>query len=163
MGFTFAPYRFVIANERFWTAFGVTLRRLVIGVAAEPVPCGYDGVPLSKDERNSRAQGLRLVLHHRDDLPRRAGADLLLVQNLGLIDTVWALVLPGGMNVFNAVILMNFFRAFRARSRNPPLLDGAGQFRILAQLFLPLSLPSLATITLFSFMNHWNAWMDGRI
>ena len=164
MGFTLAPYRFVIANTKFWTAFGVTVKRLLLGVPINLTLAILMAYPLSKDESVFPARRIYVwffiivMIFNGGLVPT-----YLLVQNLGLIDTVWALVLPGGMNVFNAVILMNFFRGIPREIEESALLDGAGQLRILVQLFLPLSLPSIATITLFAFMGHWNAWMDGRI
>ena len=80
-----------------------------------------------------------------------------------MLDTIWALVLPGAVNVFNTLILMNFFRNLPKAIEESALIDGAGQFTIMWKIFLPLSKPSIATITLFSLINNWNSWFDGLL
>ncbi len=88
----------------------------------------------------------------------------ILVQNLGLINTVWALVLPGAVNVFNMILLLNFFRTGVPKSlEEAALIDGAGHFRILFKIYLPISLPALATVGLFTMVGQWNSWFDGLI
>ena len=87
----------------------------------------------------------------------------IVVQNLGLIDTIWALVLPGALPIFNMVVMLNFFRNLPKELEEAALIDGAGHWTILWRIFVPLSTPSIATITLFCIVNHWNAWFDGMI
>ena len=163
-GFTLAPYRFVISNAKFWTAFGITLQRLIIGIPISLALSVLMAYPLSKDEQTFPARKkymwlfLIVMIFHGGLVPT-----YLLVKNLQLIDTIWALTLPSAMNVFSSVILMNFFRGIPKEIEESAIIDGAGHPRILAQIYIPLSLPSIATITLFSFMFHWNSWMDGRI
>ena len=163
-GFSLAPYRYVMTNDKFWTAFAVTLKRLAVGIPINLTLSLLMAYPLSKSEKYFPARKIYMMffivvmLFHGGLVPT-----YLLVRNLGLIDTVWALVLPTGMNVFNSVILMNFFRGIPPELEESALLDGAGHFRIMTQIYLPLSLPSIATITLFSFMGHWDDWMSGRI
>lgn len=87
----------------------------------------------------------------------------LLISKLGLRDTIWSLVLPGALPVFNLVLMLNFFRQVPRELEEAALIDGAGHLRTLMQIYLPVSLPSIATITLFCIVNHWNAWFDGMI
>lgn len=87
----------------------------------------------------------------------------LLVMNLGMLDSIWALVIPSAVNVYNSIIMMNFFRGVPREIEESAMIDGANQFVIMTKLFLPLAKPCIATITLFTFMMHWNSWMDGRI
>jgi putative aldouronate transport system permease protein len=163
-GFTLAPYRYVLNNGKFWAAFGVTFRRLAIGVPVNLILSVLMAYPLSKEERRFPARKVYIwfflicMIFNGGLVPT-----YLLVRNLGLIDTIWALVLPSGMNVFSSVILMNFFRGIPKEIEESALLDGAGHLSIMLKLYLPLSAPCIATITLFAFMGHWNAWMDGRI
>jgi len=163
-GFTWAPYTYVMKNEKFWTAFLVTFKRLLLGVPLNVLLATLMAYPLSKPVTTFPARRIYMwfflftMIFNGGLVPT-----YLLVKGLGLIDSIWALVLPMSLNVFHAVILMNFFRGIPVEIEESALLDGAGHGRIMLQLFIPLAMPSIATITLFSFMIHWNAWMDGRI
>jgi putative aldouronate transport system permease protein len=85
------------------------------------------------------------------------------IKTLGLIDTFWALVLPGAIPVFSVILLLNFFRGIPKEIEEAALIDGCTHWRILWRIFLPLSAPAIATITLFALVGHWNSWFDGLI
>lgn len=87
----------------------------------------------------------------------------LAVKYTGLIDSILALILPSAVNVFNTVVMMNFFRGLPKDLEEAAFIDGAGHFRILFTIYFPLSLPSFATLTLFTLVGHWNSWFDGMI
>ena len=87
----------------------------------------------------------------------------MLIRNLHLMNTIWALVLPVAINVFNMVLMMNFFRAVPKDLEEAALLDGAGHFRTLILVYLPVSMPAIATISLFTMVSHWNSWFDGLL
>ena len=72
-------------------------------------------------------------------------------------------MLPGALPVFNLVLMLNFFRQVPQELEEAALIDGAGHIRTLVQIYLPVSLPAIATITLFCLVNHWNAWFDGML
>jgi len=163
-GFTLAAYRFVMKSSQFWAAFLVTIKRLLIGVPLNLLLTILAAYPLSKEDTIFRQRKYYMWLY-MFVMIFNAGLvpTYLLVKDLGLIDTVWALVLPTGVNVFNIVLIMNFFRGIPREIEESALVDGAMQHTILFKLYLPLAAPSIATVTLFSFMGHWNSWMDGRI
>ncbi|MEG0153707.1 MAG: carbohydrate ABC transporter permease, partial [Cellulosilyticaceae bacterium] len=85
----------------------------------------------------------------------------MVIKELHLLDTIWALVLPGAVSVWNVVLLLNFFRQIPKELEEAALIDGAGQFTILVKVFLPIAVPSLATILLFTMVGQWNSWFDG--
>jgi putative aldouronate transport system permease protein len=87
----------------------------------------------------------------------------LVVRNLGLINTLWALVLPGALPVWNVILLMNFFREVPKELEEAAIIDGASYWNTLWYIYLPLSVPALATLTLFAAVGHWNSWFDGMI
>ena len=163
-GFTLAAYQFVMENEMFWRAFSVTLERLAIGVPLSLMLTILAAYPLSKDEKFFPQRKIYMWLF-MFVMIFNAGLvpTYLLIKDLNMMDTIWALVLPTGVNVFNMVLMMNFFRGIPHEIEESALVDGARQHTILWKLYLPLAKPSIATITLFTFMNHWNSWMDGRI
>lgn len=87
----------------------------------------------------------------------------LLVRNLGLMDTIWALVLPGAVPMFNVIILMNFFKGIPNALEEAAQVDGATPPYVLFRIYIPLAKASIATIALFSIVGHWNAFFDGKI
>lgn len=87
----------------------------------------------------------------------------LVVTRLQLTNTLWALILPSAVSVFNTILMMQFFRAIPKELEEAAYMDGAGYMRSLITIYLPLSLPSLATLSLFSMVWHWNSWFDGLI
>lgn len=163
-GFTLAAYKYVMQNSMFWRAFGVTITRLAVGVPLGLLLTILAAYPLSKEEQYFPARKIYMWLF-MFVMIFNAGLvpTYLLIKDLKMMDTIWALVLPMGVNVFNIVLMMNFFRGIPREIEESALVDGAKQHTILWKLYLPLAKPSIATITLFTFMGHWNSWMDGRI
>lgn len=163
-GFTLAAYKFVMANEQFWHAFRITFERILIGVPLGIAFTVLAAYPLSKEEKAFRGRKIYMwlflfvMIFNAGLIPT-----YLLIKDLNMMDTMWALVLPTGVNVFNVVLMMNFFRGIPKEIEESALVDGANQLTILCRLYIPLAKPSIATITLFTFMTHWNSWMDGKI
>lgn len=85
----------------------------------------------------------------------------IVISKLGLINSIWALTLPGAMNVSYMILMMNFFRGIPNEIEEAAVIDGANQAQVLFRIYLPMSLPSLATIILFATVANWNVWMDG--
>jgi putative aldouronate transport system permease protein len=85
------------------------------------------------------------------------------VSQLGLIDNIFALVFPYSVQVFNIVLLLNFFRNVPKEIEEAAVIDGAGQWRILWQIYVPISKTALATLVLFVTVFNWNSWFDGMI
>ena len=79
------------------------------------------------------------------------------------MDSIWALILPGAVPVYNVIILMNFIKSLPASLEESALIDGANPLQILLQIIIPLSKASIATITLFSLVGHWNEYFQGKI
>jgi putative aldouronate transport system permease protein len=87
----------------------------------------------------------------------------MVVRFTGIMDSLWALILPMAVNVFNIILMLNFFRSLPRDLREAAFMDGASHPTVLFRIYLPLSLPSLATITLFTIVFHWNEWFYGLI
>jgi putative aldouronate transport system permease protein len=85
----------------------------------------------------------------------------ILITNLGLKDTIWSLVLPGAFGAYNLILIMNFFKTIPKALEEAAFIDGASFFNIFWRVYLPLSLPGLATVGLFIMVGHWNSWFDG--
>lgn len=87
----------------------------------------------------------------------------LLVQSLGLTDTYLALILPSAISVFNILVLRAFFMSISPELTDSARIDGAGDWRILWQIVLPLSRAVVAVITLFYAVGYWSAWFNASI
>src|SRR5450756_2315717 len=84
----------------------------------------------------------------------------LLVSSLGLIDSYWALILPGAVSAFNVLILRNFFMGIEPAVIDAARLDGAGDWRILAKIVMPMSRAAVAVVALFYGVGYWNAFFN---
>ncbi|HEY0828651.1 MAG TPA: carbohydrate ABC transporter permease [Bacilli bacterium] len=84
----------------------------------------------------------------------------LLVKELGLLDSVWALIVPGLISAFNLIIMKGFFEQLPEAIDESARIDGAGEVRILMSIVLPLSMPIIATVGLFYAVGHWNSFFD---
>ena len=82
------------------------------------------------------------------------------IVELGLVDTPWALILPGMLSTYNMIILKSFFQSLPNELEEAAIIDGANDFQVLLRVYLPLSMASLATLTLFYAVGKWNSFQD---
>ena len=87
----------------------------------------------------------------------------MVVSKLNMINTIWALVLPGAVPVFNVILMVNFFKGVPVSLDEAASIDGASPLTVLVKIYLPVSLPALATVALFSIVNHWNDYFSGLL
>lgn len=162
--FTTQAYRFVLDNPAFIRSFGISLLRVVVGVPINMIMTILVAYPLSRSSTEFRARGffawffLITVLFSGGLIPW-----YMVIRQTGLIDKFWALIIPGALPVLNVILLANFFRGIPKELEEAAAMDGAGHWTILIRVLLPLSLPILATLTLFVAVGHWNSWFDGLI
>jgi len=162
--FTMSSYRYALSKPEFLQGFLVSVKRVGIGYILSMVLTIMTAYPLAKERTSFR---YRHIYAWFFIITMMFGGGLIptymTIKELGLLDTIWALVLPGAVQVFNVILLMNFFRNLPKEIEEAALIDGAGQWRILVGIFIPLSMPAIATITLFTVVHHWNSWFDGLI
>jgi putative aldouronate transport system permease protein len=162
--FNFKAYEYVMDNMDFWKSVLVSSRRVLLGVPINVILAILAAYPLSKPDDTFPARKyyvafiLIAMLFSGGLMPT-----YFIVAKTGLIDTIWSLILPGAVPIFSIIVLMNFFRGIPSELEESVRLDGANQLQILTKIFIPLSKPSIATITLFSLIGHWNSWFDGLI
>jgi putative aldouronate transport system permease protein len=162
--FTMEPYIYVLEREAFWKAFGVTMLRTSLGTLINVVLVILLAYPLAMSNEKLRARTVYVwfffftMLFNGGLIP-----GYVLIKELGLMDTIWALILPGAVTVFNIILMLNFFRQVPEELEDAANIDGAGHWRTLWQIYVPVSVPAVATITLFCLVGHWNAWFDGLI
>ena len=162
--FTMQSYKYVVGKVQFLTAIWISVKRVVLGVSIGMVLTILAAYPLSKEKTNFRLRTLYAwlfvftILLNGGLIPW-----YITIRNVGLLDSIWALVIPTAVPVFNVVLLLNFFRNLPREIEEAAFVDGASHWTILFKIFIPLSMPALATLTLFSIVGHWNAWFDGLI
>ncbi len=162
--FTTKSYDFVTAKPAFGESFRISVKRVLVGVPINMLVTILIAYPLSKENRQLHFRRFYVwffvitMLFSGGLIPW-----YMTIAKLGLIDSFWALILPCAVSVYNVIILMNFFRQIPNEIMEAAAMDGASHFRTLFQIVVPLSLPSLATLTLFSVVMHWNSWFDGLL
>lgn len=160
--FTMASYEYVISGGRFLRAMAISIERVFWGTLLNLGLMVITAYPLSKDELVGRKFFVAFFF-----ITMLIGGGMiptyLLVSKMGLKDTIWALILPGALPVYNMIILMNFIRGLPHEIEEAAWIDGANAFQTLVLVISPLLGPSLATVGLFSMVNHWNDWFNGII
>lgn len=162
-GFNLNAYRKIFQNHYLLDSFWVTIKRMVLGTAFSMILTVLTAYPLSFSSREFPGRRIYVVFYFISMM--FSGGIIpqyMLISNLHLMDTIWALVL-GGVPVFNVIVLLNFFRQLPRPLYESARMDGASHLRILMEIYLPLSLPSLATLGLLSLVGHWNDWFGGLV
>lgn len=162
--FTLASYEFTAGREGFWTSMLTSLKRIAIGTPLNLLLTILVAYPLSKESKQFR---FRIIYAWIFFLTMLFNGGLIpwyvTIKELGLLDSIWALVLPGAVPVFSIVLLLNFFREVPRELEEAAIIDGAGQWMTLWRIYVPISMPAIATLALFSMVEHWNSWFDGLI
>jgi len=163
-GFTLDSYRLVMSRNTFWTAFGWTILRVLLGTPISLVVMILMAYPLSI--RGKKFYGKKIYVSMCIIAMFFSGGlvpTFQVIVGLGMFNTIWALVLPPAMNVWSMILLLNFFRRVPDDLIEYASIEGAGHIRKLLFIVIPLSVPAIATVTILTVMFHWNAWFDGLI
>ncbi|WP_304433378.1 carbohydrate ABC transporter permease [Acutalibacter muris] len=163
-GFNLAAYQTMFSNPIFLNSFFVSVFRTVVGTAINLFVTILAAYPLSKE--NNELRGRKWIsLFFITPMMISGGLipTYLLVNKLGMIDSIWSLIIPGCLPIGNVVLMMNFFRGINKSILEAAYIDGANEFSILTRVVLPLSTASIATITLFQMVAHWNDWFGATI
>lgn len=160
--FSLEAYAYLMRKPDFFHSVWISVLRVLIGTAVNMILIVLTAYPLSKSSANFSKRNIYMVYFA---ITMFIGGGLIptymVIKQLGLLDSFWVLVLPCAVNIWNIIIMMNFFRGLPHAIEEAAAIDGASHWRILFQIFLPMSLPSLASLLLFSMIGHWNAWFDG--
>ncbi len=154
-GFHVDAYKYVLADDAIWRAYGNTIRYTVVGTLVSLSVTSLTAYVLS-----IRTYSLKrpLSLFFTVTLFLNGGMipTYLMISNLKLINTIWAIALPPAMSLWYVVILRTGFGGVSEELREAALVDGANDLRIFLQIVLPLSKAALATIALFAAVGYWN-------
>ena len=160
--FSLSAYEYLIQKKDFFHSVSISAWRVLIGTLINMVLIVLTAYPLSRPATHFKARKWYMLYF---SITMFIGGGLIptymIIKNLGLLDSFWVLILPGALNIWNVIIMMNFIRGLPHAIEEAAFVDGANHWQTLFQVGLPMSKPSIASLLLFSMIGHWNAWFDG--
>ncbi|ADO56703.1 carbohydrate ABC transporter permease [Paenibacillus polymyxa] len=164
VNFTTAAYTKIIDDAQFWRSFGISVLRVVLTLLLNMILIVLMAYPLSKSKREFKGRNIYMnvmifaMLFSGGMIP-----SYLLIKNLDMLNTIWSLVLPGAVPIFSVILVMNFFSAVPKALEEAAFIDGASPLQVLFKVYVPVSIPALATVALFSIVGTWNDFFSGLI
>ena len=160
--FTLEAYKEIFIYPNFLRYYGNTIYYTITGIGLCLVMTCLMAFPLAHSKLKGHGFVMKMVI-----FTMFFGGGLipkfLLVNSLKITNTLWAIILPMAINTFNMIVLINFFNSIPMELEEAALIDGMGYFGILRNIFIPLSIPALATITLYYAVYFWNDWFNALI
>ncbi|WP_270596557.1 carbohydrate ABC transporter permease [Enterococcus asini] len=155
--FTLDAYRYILSTPTIFRSVGVSIVITVLGTFVSMTVTSFMAYALSRKYLHGRRFFNFLVvftmLFSGGMIP-----GFLLVKQLGLIDSIWSLILPGTVSAYNMIIMRNFFQGIPDSLEESAKMDGCSNLGVFFRIILPLSLPSIATISLFYAVAYWNSY-----
>lgn len=164
VGFTFESYKYILGKPEFFRAFGISLVRVILGTSISMFITAISAYALSQPDERFKARKfytwmfIITMVFNGGLIPL-----FMVIKTVGIYNTIWALVFPMAVQVFNIILMLNFFRGLPYALTESGFLDGATHFQVMTKIYLPISKPSLATVGLFTMVFHWNNWFDGLV
>lgn len=160
--FTFENYKVVLTNKGLWQGYSVTISRTLIGTLTALIFTSIVGYAMSRPNLRYKK-----VFYWINIFTMFFGGGLipyfLIIRSIGLYNHFLVYIIPGLYSVYNMIIFSSFFRSISDELHEAALMDGANEFRIYWQIYLPLSKPVLATVALWLAIGHWNSYFDTMI
>lgn len=155
-------YQALLGDGRIWIGFKTTFKYLILGVPLNLFLTTSLAYGLSRDNYPGRKIIRALIL-----FTMLFGGGIiplyLVMKSMHLTNTIWAVILAYGVNTFNAILMSKFFQTLPESLIDSAKLDGAGDWKILAHIMIPLSKPIFATVSLFYIVDRWNEWYNSMI
>lgn len=164
IGFNTLSYQRILEESAFFRSFWISVQRVVLGTVVSISTLLLMAYPLSRTKKQFPHRNLFMwalifcMLFNGGTVPW-----YLTIRSYHLIDSIWALVLAGGLPVFNVILVVNFFRNLPPALEEAAYVDGAGPWRIFLRIYLPLSGPVIATVVLFTMVGYWNEFFQGLV
>jgi ABC-type glycerol-3-phosphate transport system permease component len=159
VGFQTLSYWTILQDPNFFRSFFNTAFITVIGTAINLIMTIITAYPLIKRKVKGRTVIMKLIvftmLFNGGMIP-----SYLLIKELGLLNSLWALILPGAISTFNLIIMRTFFQSIPKELEEAAIIDGCNELQILSKIYVPLSLAVIATLGLFYAVAHWNSYMN---
>lgn len=162
-GVTFKGYEIVFQNSKIWTGYGNTILYTLIGTTINLVVTMPAAYALSRKDFVGRGFFMGMFM-----VTMFIGGGLvptyMLVKGLGMVNTMWALVIPGAASIWNIIVSRTFFaNSIPAELQDAAQIDGATNIRLFLRIVLPLSMPIIAVMALFYGVGHWNSYFGAMI
>ena len=157
-GFSLEAYKYLLSSSKVFRYYGNTILYAALGTFITIMTTSLVAYPLSISTFSAR-KVLTVYLVITMFFGGGMVPTYLNMQRLGLMDTVWAMVLPG-IGAYNVMVYKTFFKQLPSSLTEAAKIDGAGHFRILFTIVMPLSKPMFATMILFSIVGHWNSFLN---
>ncbi|MFA6619991.1 MAG: carbohydrate ABC transporter permease [Bacilli bacterium] len=159
---TFEAYQSVFTNSAMWKGLGITMILLVFGTAYQLFFTVITGYAMSRERWFGKNFVMNMIL-----VTMFFGGGLVpyyyLIKDLGLYNTIWVMIIPGAIDTFNMLLMRNYFASLPKELEESARIDGANDVQIFVKVYLPLSLPMLATVGLFFAVGNWNSWYNGML
>lgn len=160
--FTFENYKVVLENEALWSSYLITIGRTVIGTFTALIFTSIVAYAMSRPNLK-----FKKVFYWINLFTMFFGGGLipyfLIIKSLNLYDNFLVYIIPGLYSVYNMIVIQNGFKSISSEIHDAAHVDGAGEFRIYWQIYMPLAKPVLATVVLWLAVGHWNSYFDCMI
>lgn len=157
--FTTINYEYVFSDQSIWRAFGVSVYITVLGTFINLAATSSLAYPVSRPEFVGRRYIVLMVLFTMV-FTAPLIPNFILIKNVGLMNTLWALMIPGAISAFNFFVMRSFFAQIPPELIDSSRIDGCGELRIIRSIVLPLSKPVMASLGIFYAVGHWNSYMN---
>ena len=159
---TFDNYKAVFSNAALISGFKVTLFLLFFGTLYQLFFTVITGYALSRNKWFGKNFVMNMIL-----VTMFFGGGLIpyyyLIKSLGLYNSIWVMVIPGAIDTYNMLLMRNYFASLPVDMEESAKIDGANDIQIFVKVYLPMSLPMLATVGLFFAVGNWNSWYNGML
>ena len=148
-------YSYMLSNPLLWTSYGNTLFITIVGTCINMLITIMTSYVLSK----TYLRGHRVITFLCVFTMMFSGGIIptyMVIKDIGLLNSVWAMIIPTAISTYNMIILRNFFSAMPRELEESATLDGCTEIGVLFRIVLPVSLPAITTVTLFYAVDHWN-------
>lgn len=162
VGFSTAAYEVVFGTKLIWSGFMNTMFIMVAGLAINLVLTAFGAYFLSRKGVLFYKPVMMLIL-----ITMYFSGGLvpfyLTVRDLGLYDSLWAVILPSAISTYNLILLRSYFSTVPESLSESVMMDGGGHFTILFKIFIPLCKPAMMVMILYYAVGHWNSWFNAFI
>jgi putative aldouronate transport system permease protein len=155
-------YELILKDPKMWRSYAYTLLYVLSGTFLNIVTSVCGAYPLTAKRLAFRSLAVKFVI-----IPMYFSGGLiptfLLMMKLGLYNNVWAMILPSAVGIWNLILVRSYFMSLPEGLRESAHIDGAGHLRILTSIYIPLSKPILAVISIYTIVGIWNSWFNAMI
>ena len=159
---TFDAYAIVFSQEQLYMSLGVSVARTFCGSIITTVTCALTGYALSRPDFFLK-KPLSVILFITMIYGGGLIPGYLVIEQMGLLNTFWVFIIPGMLSAWNALVFRQTFQGVPAEIEESAMLDGASPLRCLWSILLPMNMPTVAVILLFSAVGQWNSWFDASM